>query len=111
MKSPKALRSKGQWRARRRLVGLQGGLGKVDEGPGSSSGEPAVLRLSMAGSITAGDHLGVNIRLGAVNLTDAFNIRRAGLFINLKGTVSSSDNGFCNGNPGIVMAEDTAFSL
>ena len=42
-----------------------------------------------------------------MDFANVFNIRRAGLFINFKSTVSSSDNSFGNGNPWIVMAEDS----
>ena len=46
-----------------------------------------------------------------MNLTDILNISGTGLFVYLKGSVASADNGFCYGNPGIVVAEDSGVLL
>ena len=61
----------------------------------------------MAGCISTGYHLGVNVRLCAVDLADIFNAGWAGLAVDLICAVSAADRRFCNGNPWIVMAEDT----
>ena len=42
-----------------------------------------------------------------MNFADIFDICRTGSCIYLPCTVSTSDNGFCNGNPRIVVAEDS----
>lgn len=55
----------------------------------------------------SGNHLRIYIRFGTVNFADIFDICRTGSCIYLPCTVSTSDNGFCNGNPRIVVAEDS----
>ena len=42
-----------------------------------------------------------------MNLTDIFDIGRAGLAVYFKSTVSASNDSFRDGNPWIVMAENT----
>ena len=42
-----------------------------------------------------------------MNFTDVLNIGRAGLFVNLKSSVSTSDHSLCDGNPWVIVAEDT----
>ena len=42
-----------------------------------------------------------------MNLTDIFDISRTGSCVYLPSTVASSDNGLCDRDPWIVVAEDT----
>ena len=42
-----------------------------------------------------------------MDLADILNIGRTGFFVDFKSTASSADHGFSDGNPGIVMAENT----
>ena len=46
-----------------------------------------------------------------MNLADILNIGRAGLSVDLKGSCAASDDCLRNGNPGIVVAEDTCILL
>ncbi len=86
-------------------------LGDVEEGPGCSTGQPGVLCLAVVLCIAAGYHLRVDIGLGAVNLADLLNVCRADLAVNLECSVAAADNGLSNGNPGVVVAEDTSILL
>lgn len=45
-----------------------------------------------------------------MNLTDFFQISRTGSGVYLPSTVTTSNYGFCNGNPWIVVAEDELWS-
>ena len=74
-------------------------LGDVDEGPGSSSGEPAVLALSEELRVFSGDHLAVDVGLGAVHFGDVFNVCRAGLSVDLECPVAVSADRLRDGHP------------
>ena len=65
----------------------------------------------MSGSVCAGNHLCVNVRLCAVDVTDIFQISGTGFTIYLKCAAASADDGFCDGNPGIIVAEDSGIFL
>ena len=86
-------------------------LGNIDKGPCCGSGQPAVLCFSVEGSILPGNHLGVNIGLCPVDFTDFLGVSGTGLFINFKGAAASADNSFRDGNPGVIVAEDTGIFL
>lgn len=64
-------------------------------------------RSSDATSYASGDHLRVYIWLCAVDITDIFDIGRAGLAVDLKCSVTTSDSRLCNRHPWIVVTEDT----
>ena len=68
-------------------------LRNVDKRPCGGTGQPAVLCLAEEFCVSSGYHLGVNVRLGAVNLTDVLDISRAGLAIDFKSAVAASDDG------------------
>lgn len=59
-------------------------------------------------SVFSGDHLRVDVRLGAVDLADVLNISRADLAVQVKCAVSVADNGLSDGDPWVVVAEDTS---
>lgn len=59
-------------------------------------------------SVFSGDHLRVDVRLGAVDLADVLNVSRADLAVQIKCAVSVADNGFSDGDPWVVVAEDTS---
>ena len=82
-------------------------LGDIREGPGRGAGQPAVLAFAEVGGVGTCDHLGIDVRLGPVDLTELFHTGRAGLPVNFKGSVAASHDGFRDGDPGIVVAEDT----
>ena len=86
-------------------------LTHAGEGPGSGTGQPAVLALARGRRITSGHHLAVDIRLRAVDLRDVLEINRAGLLEDLKGTVSMTDHRFGCRNPRIVVTEDPGVLL
>ena len=52
-------------------------LGNVEERPGSGTGQPAVLSFAEVLSVLAGDHLRIDIRLGAMYLADVLDVCRA----------------------------------
>ena len=64
-------------------------------------------RSSDSTSYASGDHLRVHIWLCAVDITDVFKVSRAGLAVDLKCSVTTSDSRFCNRSPWIVVTEDT----
>ena len=82
-------------------------LGNIDKRPCGGTGQPAVLCLTEEFGVGSGYHLGVDIRLGSVDLADVFDVSRAGLTVDFKSTVATANDGLCNGNPWIVVAEDT----
>ena len=86
-------------------------LGDIYKCPCRSTCQPAVLSLTMIFRITTGYHLGIYIRLCSVNLTDIFYISRTGLLIYFKGSVTTSDDSLSDGDPWIVVAEDTGIFL
>lgn len=86
-------------------------LGHVDEGPGCRAREPAVFCLAVEFCVSSCHHLGVDIGLGAVNLADILNVGGTSLLVDLKGSVASSDDSFSDGDPGIVVTEDTCVLL
>lgn len=90
-----------------RGVDAQDMLGNIYEGPGGGTGEPAVFGFAEVPGILSGYHLGVNVGLCPVNLTDVFDVGRAGLFVYFKGPVAVADDGLADGDPGVVVAEDT----
>ena len=92
-------------------VDAQDMLGNIDEGPGGGTGEPAVFGLAEVFGILSGYHLGVDVGLGPVDLTDVFDVGRAGLFVDFKGPVAVADDGLGDGDPGVVVAEDTGIFL
>ena len=47
----------------------------------------------------------------AVDLADVFDASRAGLTVDFKSTVATANDGLCNRNPWIVVAEDTGIFL
>ena len=51
----------------------------LTERPCGGTGQPAVLCLTEEFCVGSGYHLGVDIRLGAVDLADVFDVSRAGL--------------------------------
>ena len=59
-------------------------------------------------SVFSGDHLRVDVRLGAVDLADVLNVSRADLAVQVKCAVSVADNGLSDGDPWVVVAEDTS---
>ena len=86
-------------------------LGDIYESPCSSTGQPAVLCLAVEFCILTGYHLGIYIRLGTMDLTDILNVCGTGLAVDLESSVTSAQNGLCDGYPGIVVAEDTGILL
>ena len=86
-------------------------LGDIDKGPCRSTGQPAVFCFTVSGSVCAGNHLCINVRLGAVDVTDIFQISGTGFTIYLKCAIASANDGFCDGNPGIIVAEDSGIFL
>ena len=67
-----------------------------------------VLCLTEVSSVFSGDHLRVDVRLGAVDLADVLNVSRADLAVQVKCAVSVADNGLSDGDPWVVVAEDTS---
>ena len=92
-------------------IDAQDVLGNIDKGPGCRTGEPAVLRFAEVSGILSGYHLRVNIRLCPVDLTDVFNVGRAGLFIYFESTVSVADDSLADRDPRIVVTENTGIFL
>ena len=86
-------------------------LGDIYESPCSSTGQPAVLCLAVEFCILTGYHLGIYIRLGTMDLADILNVCGTGLTVDFEGSVTSAQNSFCDGYPGIVVAEDTGILL
>ena len=58
-------------------------------------------------NVFSGDHLGVYIRLCAVDLADILNVCRTGSCIYLPSTVASANYSLCDRDPWVVVAEDT----
>ena len=85
----------------------QDSLRQVPESPCSSTGQPAVLCLTMENCVSACNHLRIYIWFRTVDFTDIFDVGRAGLLVNLKSSVAASDDGFCDRNPWIIVTEDT----
>ena len=56
-------------------------------------------------------HLAVDIRLGAVDLTDVLNVCRAGLFVDLKRAVTVADYSLGTADPWVVVTEDACVLL
>ena len=94
-----------------RRIYAQDVLGYVYESPCSRTGQPAVLCFAVEFGVSAGNHLGIYVRLCSVDLAELFHISRAGLLIDLESSVAASDHGFGDGNPRIVMTEDTCVLL
>ena len=86
-------------------------LAHIHKGPGRCAGKPAVFCFAKGGGVAAGHHLAVDIRLGAVDLTDVLNVCRAGLFVDLKRAVTMADYSLGTADPGVVVAEDACVLL
>ncbi len=86
-------------------------LGNIEECPGSGTCKPAVLCLAVILSVAACDHLRIYIRLGAMDIADFLKICGADLGVDLECSVAASDNGLCDGDPGVVVTEDTCIFL
>ena len=86
-------------------------LGDIYESPCRGTGQPAVFRFAVEFRILTGYHLGVYIRLGTMDLADILDVCGTGLTVDFEGSVTSAQNCLCDGHPGIVVAEDTGFSL
>ena len=86
-------------------------LAHIHKGPGGGAGQPAVFRFAKGCGVTACHHLAVDVRLGAVDLTDVLDVGRAGLFVNLKRPVAVADDGLGTADPGVVVAEDACVLL
>ena len=86
-------------------------LGDIYESPCRGTGQPAVFRLAVEFCILTGYHLGVYIRLGTMDLADILDVCGTGLAVDFEGSVTSAQNGLCDGYPGIVVAEDTGILL
>ena len=69
------------------------------------------FRFAVEFCILTGYHLGVYIRLGTMDLADILNVCGTGLTVDFEGSVTSAQNSFCDGYPGIVVAEDTGILL
>ena len=79
--------------------------------PCGGTGKPTVFRLAVRWGILAGDHLRIDVRLGAVDFTDILEIGRAGTAINFKCTFPMAEDSFRTDDPGVVMAEDSRVLL
>ena len=86
-------------------------LGDIYESPCRGTGQPAVFRFAVEFCILSVYHLGVYIRLGTMDLADILNVCGTGLTVDFEGSVTSAQNSFCDGYPGIVVAEDTGILL
>ena len=86
-------------------------LADIEEGPGGGAGQPAVLCLAEGRGVDAGDHLAVDIRLGAVDLGDVLDVGGAGLLVDFKGTVAVAKHSLGAADPRIVVAEDACILL
>jgi len=86
-------------------------LGNIHKGPGGSPGQPAVLCLAVTGSIGTGDHLGIAVGLCAVNLADVLDVGGTGPAVDLKSPASAPDDSLRDGDPGIIVTEDTGILL
>ena len=81
-------------------------LAHIEERPRRRAGQPAVLGLAKGGRIPAGYHLAVDIGLCAVYLRNILNVGRAGLAVDLKGTVAVAQNGLSAADPRVIVAEN-----
>ena len=66
-----------------------------------------VLCLTEVSSVFSGDHLGVYVRLSTMDFTDVLDISRADLTVQVKGAVAVTYHRFGDGNPWVVVTEDT----
>ena len=90
-----------------RWLHAQNCLRQIPESPCSSACQPAVFCLTVEDCVSTCNHLGIYIWFCTVDLTDIFDIGRAGFLVNFKSSVSTSDHGFCNRNPWVIVTEDT----
>ena len=79
--------------------------------PGCGSGEPAVFGLPRFMGILSSNHLGVDIGLGLVQLTDLFQVGRTDLPEIVPGCFPIPCQGFGDHDPGIVVTEDPCILL
>ena len=86
-------------------------LAHIHKGPGRRAGQPAVFCFAKGGGVAASHHLAVDIRLGAVDLTDVLNVCRAGLFVDLKRAVTMADYSLGTADPWVVVTEDACVLL
>src|SRR5262245_42692625 len=63
-----------------------------DEAPGRRAGEPRVLGLAVARRLLAGDHLRVDVGLGAVDFAALLEIRRRDLAPAIEGAVGTAQD-------------------
>ena len=84
----------------------ENGLRDRHERPCGCAGQPAVFGLAERRRVLARDHLAVDIRLRAVDLTDGFQIGRADLPVGLKRACAVPQDGLRAGDPGIVVTEN-----
>ena len=83
-------------------------LGNSDKVPCCCTSQPAVLCFAVAFRILAGNHLCIDIRLGAVEVRIFFfAVCRRNLAVVLKCLIAVANKCFCTDNPCIVVAEDT----
>ena len=86
-------------------------LRDIRKGPCGRAGQPAVFAFAEIGGVGAGNHLRVDIGLGAMDLAEFLYTGRAGLPIHFKCPASVSEDRLCDRDPGIVVAEDAGIFL
>ena len=94
-----------------RRVYTQDILGDINECPCSGTGQPTVLGFTVEFCISSGNHLCIYVRFCSVNFTDFLCVSGTCLLIYFKCSVTASDYCLGNGNPRIVVAEDTCIFL
>src|SRR5450631_1082171 len=86
-------------------------LGDSHEIPGRSPRQPGVLGLAVANGVLAGVHLGVDVRLEAVDLALLLEVRRRDLLPVVEGAIAAADHRLGDDHPGVVVAEDAGVLL
>ena len=86
-------------------------LGHRHPVPRRGSSEPRVLRLSMAGSVTAGDRLCIYVGFGSMDLGDLLTERGGDLRPVFERLLAVPEPGFGDHHPGVGVAEDAAVLL
>ena len=82
-----------------------------DKVPCGSTGQPAVFGFTETSRVLAGYHLGIDIRLGAVDFGDILIVGGGNLGIIFKRLVAVTHEGFGADYPGVVVAEDSRVFL
>ena len=92
-------------------INAQNGLGNAQEGPAGGAGEPAVFGVTGIAGSSAGDHLGIAVGLGFVDLGFVFQVSRADSAVDVEGLVAPAQLCLGADDPGVVVTENGAVFL